>query len=92
MFTATAREGATYRAGVFYAGTRSSMIARELTSRRATLLASNGTLGPNRPAKIELPSLYLAPGRYVYAIRLAAWANPGRTSVVVSRPFRVAPF
>jgi hypothetical protein len=31
----------------------------------------------------------LPPGTYVYTVRLTAAMNPERTSVIVSRPFRV---
>jgi hypothetical protein len=89
-FMASAREAATYRAGIFYAGTRSSLIERQLSARRTALVATNGTLRPYRQVEVALRLRVLPPGRYVYAIRFAAWANSARTSVVVSRPFRVA--
>jgi hypothetical protein len=88
-FTATAREEALYRAAVFRAGTASADIARTLASRGASLVAASGTVRANRSPRIVLPPSRLAPGRYVLAVRLAAWANPERVSVVVSRRFLV---
>jgi hypothetical protein len=89
-FTATAREEATYRAGLFRAGTASTRIERELTSRRSSLSTKTGLLRANRWPRVTLSTRVLRPGRYVLAVRLVAWANPKRASVFVSRPLAVA--
>jgi hypothetical protein len=39
--------------------------------------------------RLRFASRYLPPGRYVYAVRLRASMNPGRSSVLVSRAFVV---
>ena len=89
-FEAVAREAATYRASIFPAGTRASFVDRQLAARRAPLLVTAGLLRASRPNEITLPARTLPPGRYVYGLRLAAWANPARSTVIVSRPFRVS--
>jgi hypothetical protein len=90
-FEATALEEASFRAAVFRAGTGSSRIVRELSARRpAVAVAVTGTVPANRRPRVALPPRALRAGRYVMAVRLTAWANPERVSVVVSRPFHVS--
>jgi hypothetical protein len=86
----TAREEVVYRAAVFRAGTASTRIGRELSARRPAVAAATGILPANRRPPLALPTRLLPPGRYVLAVRMAAWANPDRVTVRVSRPFTVA--
>jgi hypothetical protein len=90
-FNLTAAEEATFRAGIVRAG--SSAAGREEISRQlqGTRLAARaeGTVRAGWTPRVEFPRQALAPGRYVYAAELAATTNPARTSVFVSKPFRV---
>jgi hypothetical protein len=88
-FTVTAREEARFTAAVFPVGTHSSRIARELAARRSAVAAVRGTARASRIGRVEPTGRLRRPGRYVVAVRLAAWANPGRSTLRVSRPFRV---
>jgi len=90
-FTATAREQAVYRAGLFRAGTASSRIERELTARRASVATASGTVRANRVPTVRLSTRMLRPGRYVLAVRLSAWTNPKRAKVYTSRTVVVPP-
>ena len=88
-FVAGAREEATYKAGIFKAGTSRAKIAKSLsTGRPKPVLAASGKIkAKNRVVKF--PSRRLQPGRYVFAIRLQATMNTRRTTQLVSRVFRV---
>jgi hypothetical protein len=88
-FVATAREQAVFRAALFRAGTASSRIERELTARRASAATKQGVVRANRWPQITFPTRRLAPGRYILAVRLAAWANPARAKVFLGRPLVV---
>jgi hypothetical protein len=88
-FVATAREQAVYRAALFRAGTTSTRIERELTARRASAATKQGTVRANRWPRITFSTRRLLPGRYVIAVRMAAWANPARAKVFLSRPLVV---
>jgi hypothetical protein len=81
----SAAEEATYSARVFRA---SRSLASVRSGGRASATA-DGTV--KAYYTVQVPSLRraLSPGRYVYAVRLAAATNAARTSVFVSRPFRV---
>jgi hypothetical protein len=50
---------------------------------------ATGTLRPYARRAIRFGSRPSSPATYVYAIRFTATTNPDRTSVLVSRPFRV---
>jgi hypothetical protein len=41
------------------------------------------------PSRVAFGARALAPGWYVYAVRLAASMNPSRTALLVGTPFRV---
>ena len=88
-FRARALEDATYQAGIFRHGTSTSQIGRELASGRATVREVAGTIKSRFLPVIAFPSGTLAPGSYVYGIRMAAKLNADRTSVFVSKPFKV---
>ncbi|MBI4173084.1 MAG: hypothetical protein HY511_09995 [Actinobacteria bacterium] len=88
-FKAYAEEDANYKAGVFAARTKAEQIGRELASVRAPVLSATGLVKAYFTPLVKLPKQSLAPGSYVYAIRLTAWANPARASVFVSKPFTV---
>jgi hypothetical protein len=55
----------------------------------AAQAATSGLARANRLTRVLAPAAPLAPGRYVVGVRMAAWANPDRTSVLVGRSFRV---
>jgi hypothetical protein len=79
-------EDAKLQAGVFRLGTSRAQMVAALRARAA----ASGLARANRLTRLLVPGRRLGPGRYVVGVRLAAWANPARTSVLVGRPFRVA--
>jgi hypothetical protein len=88
-FLAGAGEEATFRAGIFKAGTKKSMIARRLARGRPKPVATAvGTIKATGRV-VSFPRRKLKPGRYVFAIRLAATMNPQRVSVLFGPAFRV---
>ena len=88
-FPGGAGEEAVFRAGIFKAGTKKSVIARRLATGRPKPVASAvGTIKATRRV-VYFPFRKLKRGRYVYAIRLAATMNLQRVSVLVSPAFRV---
>ena len=88
-FVAGAREEATFRAGIFKAGTSRRAIARALTrGRPKPLLSASGTIKAKNRV-VRFPARRLKRGRYIFAIRLQATMNPARTTQLVSRKFRV---
>lgn len=88
-FNATALEDANYKAGVFKSTIGKAQITRELAAVQAPTLSTQGTIKANFSPRIQFPSAPLAEGKYVYAIRMSAWANSGRSTVVISNPFQV---
>ena len=52
------------------------------------LLVARGTIRAKNRV-VVLPQSRLKGGRYVFAILMQATMNPARTTLVVSRPFRV---
>jgi hypothetical protein len=84
-------EEAAYTAAIFRADAAKAAIARSLESRSGLSVAVASTRGSVRAYydRLVRTPAKLPPGQYVYALRLSAWANPDRTSVVVSAPFRV---
>ncbi len=88
-FSAGADEEVTYRAGIFKARTSRRSISRSLSSGRPKpVLSARGRINA-RTMSLGLPKRRLKPGRYVFAIRMAATMNPARTSLYVSRAFTV---
>jgi hypothetical protein len=90
-FNLTAAEEATFRAGIVpveSSGPGRDEISRQLQSTRLAARAE-GTIRAGWTPRVEFPRGTLAPGRYVYAAELAATMNPERTSVFVSKSFRV---
>jgi hypothetical protein len=91
-FKIRAEETARFRAGIFRVKSASRVdrrgIARSLARGRGVLRAS-GVAKAYWTPRVTLRGRPLARGWYVYAVRLAAEANPRRTSAFVSRPFRV---
>jgi hypothetical protein len=88
-FRAGAKEEATYKAGIFKSGTSKKAILKSL--RRAkpkALLTTKGTIRAKTRVVI-FPHRRLKQGRYVFAIMMQATMNPARTTLVVSRAFRV---
>jgi hypothetical protein len=93
-FRATAGEDADYRAGVFRLSgdVDSGAISRSLAASGPSAVQVIGTKGLVKAgynALIRTPNRRLAPGKYVYAIRMAASMNAKRTSFFVSAPFVV---
>jgi hypothetical protein len=88
-FRAGAGEEATFRAGIFKAGTKKSVIARRLARGRPKPVATAvGTIKATGRV-VSFPRRKLKPGRYVFAIRLTATMNPQRVSVLFGPAFRV---
>jgi hypothetical protein len=88
-FSAGADEEVTYRAGIFKARTRRRSISRSLSSGRPKpALTTKGKINA-RTMSLGFPARRLKPGRYVFAIRMAATMNPARTSLYISRAFTV---
>ena len=88
-FVAGAGEEATFKAGIFKAGPRKSVLAKRLvTGRPKPLLFAKGTIKAQKRV-VYFPRRRLKAGKYVFAIRMSAAVNPQRVSVLVSRPFRV---
>ena len=89
-FSVSAAEEATYTAAIFRLPAAEKTI-RRLTSRRAerAILTADGLIRAGWKPRLRFPSQRLRPGRYVYAVRLAASMNAKRTSLRVSRPFFV---
>jgi hypothetical protein len=85
----TALEDATYKAGIFPAGTATAQIGRELAAAQVPTLSTEGTIRANTAPRIQFPQAPLADGTYVYAIKLSAWANSGRSTLLVSEAFQV---
>jgi hypothetical protein len=88
-FLARAGEEAIFRAGIFKAGTKRSAIARRLTTGRPKPVATAVGRIKATGRVVSFPRRKLKPGRYVYAIRLAATMNLQRVSVLVGPVFRV---
>jgi hypothetical protein len=87
---AGAGEEATFTAGIFKARTKRRTISRGLAKGRPRpLLRARGTIKA-KSRVVVFPRRKLKPGRYLYAIRMAATMNPKRVSVFVSRPLRVS--
>jgi hypothetical protein len=77
-FTATAGEDTRFRAGVY----------RLRKGRRpARVLTERGRIEAHVTRSVRFPSRHLAPGRYVYSIRMSAEANRDRKTRLTSRPF-----
>jgi hypothetical protein len=89
-FPAAAAEGADFRAGIFKAGPSKAVLAKRLaTGRPKALRAAKGTINAKRRV-VYFPAGKLKPGKYVFAIRMTATMNPQRTTVFVSRAFKVS--
>ena len=88
-FNVTAAEEVSYVAAIFPAN--ASAHVRSLASPRApgALTMTAGRVRAGWNPRLRFTSRYLAPGRYVYAVRLRASMNPRRTTVLVSRTFVV---
>jgi hypothetical protein len=98
-FGVTAKEAAGYRGGIFRATTARGLLERDRSWVGAALASnaptsglvsrSGGTVRAYWPTDVKFPARALAPGWYVYAVRLAASMNPTRTSLLVGPAFRV---
>ena len=87
-------EEATFRAGLFRIAGHSvskKAIAGALAAGRirGASLSATGRVKSNLARYIRLPARRVAPGTYVYAVRLAAAMSPIRTKLFLTRPFRV---
>jgi len=91
-FKIRAEESARFRAGIFRLKAASRVdrksIARSL-ARSGGVLRTAGTAKAYWTPGVTFRSRTLAPGWYVYGVRLAAEMNAKRTMTFVSRPFRV---
>jgi hypothetical protein len=88
-FKAGAQEEALFRAAAFKATTKKAQILKVLRrGQPKALLVAKGTIKAKNRV-VLLPRRRLKPGRYVFAIRMQSTMNPARTTLIVSRPFRV---
>ncbi len=88
-FVVGAGEEATFRAGVFKAGTSRRAITRSLArGRPKPVLSAAGTIKAKKRVVI-FRRRRLAPGRYRFAIRMRATMNPKRTRLIFSGVFAV---
>ncbi|MFL5921747.1 MAG: hypothetical protein ACJ743_11390 [Gaiellaceae bacterium] len=88
-FKAGAAEQADFRAGVFKAGPSKAVLGKRLAKGRPKpLLYAKGVIKANRRV-VYFPARKLKRGSYVFAIRMTASMNSQRTTVLVSRRFRV---
>ena len=92
-FRVTAGEEAAYRAVLFrIAGpVPRAQIVRSLARAAApgVVATARGRVRPGWKPVIRFPRGRIRAGSYVFAVRLSAAMNPRRTSVFLSRPFRV---
>jgi hypothetical protein len=86
---AGAGELASFRAGIFKAGTSRRSIVRSLTIGRPRALLSASGVIKAKARSVAFPSRRLKRGRYVIAIRLTSTMNPARTTLFISRTVRV---
>jgi len=97
-FGLRAKEAAGYSAGIFRAGGRGltesdrGAIAAALASSGPApglVARAGGAVRAYWPSRVVFGARSLAPGWYVYAVRLAASMNPSRTALLVGTPFQV---
>ncbi|MGH3103471.1 MAG: hypothetical protein ACRDN6_05175, partial [Gaiellaceae bacterium] len=94
----TTEEEAAYSAGVFRVSepltdAGRTAISRSLASVRqpgTAVVTTKGTVRAYYARRVRTPHRPLAPGTYVYALKLTATMNPSRSSFFVSTPFAVA--
>jgi len=97
-FGVSAKEAAGYSAGIFRVdgaslseSDRAGIDAALASGGPADGLAAraSGVVRASWRSRVAFGARSLAPGRYVYAVRLAASMNPSRTALLVGTPFRV---
>jgi hypothetical protein len=98
-FSVTADEGATFRAAILRARGKRGPSENDRSAIAAALSPGGTSAGVVSRAAggvkaywqndVAFATRTLRPGRYVYAVRLAAETNPARTVVLVGKPFRV---
>ena len=87
----SANEDVTYKAAIFPAsGSTTTTLSRALASAKVRADATSaGSFRAYYHPVVSFPGAVLAPGSYVYAIRLTSQVNPSRTTTFVSKPFTV---
>jgi hypothetical protein len=96
-FVAASEEASTFRGAMYrLKGSRLSRAQRKKLQaavgvRRTPkpVFSARGKVRAHIGTFVRFPRKRLAPGRYVFAIRLSAEMNPARQSVLVSKPFAV---
>ena len=96
-FSATAKEDALYNAGIYRVGSRKlseqgrDQVVRSVSGQGgpAPQLVTRNRINAYWAPIVRFAKKTLPVGNYVYGIRMRAAMNPGRTSIFVSRPFRV---
>src|SRR5918992_1885363 len=96
-FVAASEESSLYRAAMYRLKGRSlsaaarKKLAAAVGRRRSPkpVFSARGKVRAHLGTFIRFPRKRLAPGRYVFAIRLSAEMNPARQTVLVSKPFAV---
>jgi hypothetical protein len=97
-FAASSEEASTFQAALYRLKRRglSAAMRRQLGAaigrRRAPkpVFWARGKVRAHIGAFVRFPRRRLAPGSYVFAIRLTAEMNPARQTVLISKPFAVA--
>jgi hypothetical protein len=96
-FSAASEEASIFRAAMYrLKGNRLSLAQRKqlqaavgVRRRPKPVFSARGKARAHLGTFVRFPRKRLAPGRYVFAIRLTAEMNPARQSVLVSKPFAV---
>jgi len=96
-FSATAREDATYSAGIFHVqgrqvtqhGRQAIFDALSGKGGATPALAEHNVIQAYWSPIVRFPSRRLTRGSYVYGIRISAAMNTDRTTVFVATPFKV---
>jgi hypothetical protein len=96
-FVAASEEASTFRAAMYRLKRRGLSAAKRTQLRAAVgvrrtpkpVFSARGKVRAHLGTFIRFPRKRLAPGYYVFAIRMAAEMNPARKAVLVSKPFAV---
>ena len=89
--TLSAAEDVAYSAGILRATAagRAARLLGAVAGAQRPVLRARGTVRAYRKRTVAFPKRRLRAGRYVFAVRIGAAANPSRAKVTVSRPFVV---
>jgi hypothetical protein len=96
-FVAASEEASTFRAAMYRLKRRGLSAAKRTQLRAAVgvrrtpkpVFSARGKVRAHAGVFVRFPRRRLAPGYYVFAIKMAAEMNPARQAVLVSKPFAV---